>query len=553
MIKKLLPYLLIITFSIVGLWSLIKSPFYTSHDGFTHTARIMAYYEALKDGQFPPRWATKFAGNLGSPIFVYSYPLPYFLGAILHFGGIHYQDAYRIVLGGGYLLSGLAAFWWLSSRFGKKAGLVGAIFYLWVPYRFLNIYVRGAFAESFAYTFIPLIFLSIERLSETKKTKWGFLLSFATAGLLLTHNLVAAMFLPAMGLLVLLLGWRQNGWKQMFQSYLFLGAGFLMSSFIYLPDFLERGYVHFDEGISYWQNYFVAWWQLIRSHWGYGFDFPGTVNDDMSFQLGLTQILTAGILLLVLAYLLVKRKFDWKKIVNVEGIFFLILLLVAIFLMVDEPLAVIVWKELPLIKTIIDFPWRFLGMTLVTFSFLVAYLVYLTKSLRVVVIVLLFLVFMANRNHIRVNKVESFTDKEFEGYHGTSTAGSNEYNPIWHKSNKLPGDLESGYVSNMATGTKFEVTAESGEIRINRFYFPETDIYRDGQQLKIGTDYEIIRSQKDTSFDDTGLMKLVKPRKGNYYLSFQETPLRKAANWLSLVSFIVVSFGGIVLLVRRRI
>lgn len=541
--KNFLAYAVILLLALVGLRALIASPFYTSHDGFTHTARIMAYYEALKDGQFPPRWATKFSGNLGSPIFVYSYPLPYFLGSLLHFGKIHYQDAFRLVLGGGYVLSGLAAFWWLSKRFGNVAGLVGAVFYLWAPYRFLNIYVRAALAESLAYTFIPLVFLAIDQLFTNYEKKWWYLLVFSVGGLLLSHNLVAAMFLPAA---VLLIAAYTGFLKKVYRGLIAIFGiiiGFLMSSFIYLPDLLERGYVHFDEGISYWQNHFVAWWQLIRSHWGYGFDFPGTANDDMSFQLGLVQILVTGLLVLLLGWLVRKKHFNFKSVVNVEGLFFLILLGGAIFLMLDQPLAVTLWKTLPLIKTIIDFPWRFLGMTVVAFSFLAAYFIYLTKNSKILAAVLVVLVMIANRNHLRVNEAVSFTDKEIEGYHGTSTAGSNEYNPIWHKSHDLPGDLVTANAVNNALGMKVILPVASTGARLNRFYFPKTSVYRDGNELRFAQDYEIIGQKTDTEFDDSGLIWLKKPLAGKYLVKFEETPLRRLANILSLTVFSVITLG----------
>lgn len=533
----------ILFFSLVGLWALIKNPFYTSHDGFTHTARIMAYYESLKDGQFPPRWATKFSGNLGSPIFVYSYPLPYFLGSLLHFGKVHYQDAFRIVLGGGYVFSGLAAFWWLSKRFGNVAGLVGAIFYLWAPYRFLNIYVRAALAESFAYIFIPLVFLAVDQLFTNSEKKWWYLLVFSASGLFLSHNLVAAMFLPTVVLLVAVYTVFLKKVYRGLMAIFGIVVSFLMSSFIYLPDLLERGYVHFDEGISYWQGHFVAWWQLIRSHWGYGFDFPGTVNDDMSFQLGLIQILVTGLLVLLLGWFIKKKHFNFKSVINIEGLFFLTLLGGAVFLMVDEPLIVPLWKALPFIKTIIDFPWRFLGVTVVAFSFLAAYFIHLAKNSKILAAILIVLVVIANRNHIRINEAVSFTDKEIEGYHGTSTAGSNEYNPVWHKSDDLPGDLVTANAVNNAFGIKVILPTASTGARLNRFYFPKTSIYRDGKELKFGQDYEIIGQRMGPEFDDTGLIWLKKPIAGEYLVKFEETPLRKLADILSLAVFSIVMLG----------
>ena len=310
---KILGVFFLLLLSFIALKSLLTNSFYTSHDGFTHTARIAAYYKALKDGQFPPRWGTDLNGGLGSPIFTYIYPLPYLLGSSIHFTGISYQDGFRIVTAVGYFLSGLTCFWWLKNRFGNLPGLLGAIFYLWAPYRFLNIYVRAAYAENLAYIFIPLIFLAIDEIFRSRR--WGFfLLAFSTAGMLLSHNLIAAIFLP------LSLCWtfwqlitRRNP-SAFVVSTLAVITGFLMSSFIYFPDLFERQFVKFDTSIVYFREHFVTVWQLLRSPWGYGFDFPGVVNDEMSFQLGLGQILITTSFIFLLIYKQIVGK--WRKTKN---------------------------------------------------------------------------------------------------------------------------------------------------------------------------------------------------------------------------------------------
>jgi len=42
--------------------------------------------------------------------------------------------------------------------FGEKGGLVAGVLFLFAPYRALDGYVRGAVAESFALSLIPLVF-----------------------------------------------------------------------------------------------------------------------------------------------------------------------------------------------------------------------------------------------------------------------------------------------------------------------------------------------------------------------------------------------------------
>ena len=46
-----------------------------THDGENHLARIANYAVALRQGQFPPRWAPSFWAGYGYPVFNFNYPL----------------------------------------------------------------------------------------------------------------------------------------------------------------------------------------------------------------------------------------------------------------------------------------------------------------------------------------------------------------------------------------------------------------------------------------------------------------------------------------------
>lgn len=525
---------LLLVLSFFALRSLISVPFYTSHDGFTHTARIAAYYGAVKDGQFPAKWAKNLNGNLGSPIFIYSYPLVYMIGTIMHHTGINYQDAFKLILGGGYVLSGLAMYWWLKNRFGKAPAFMGAVFYLWTPYRFLDIYVRGAFAENFAYIFLPLIFLGIDKvfLAKSKVNWWWLLLSFSTIGMLLSHNVVSAMFLPVAFLWTGLQFWSTKNGKAALLVLLSLLLAFLSSAFIYLPDLLERNFILFDQGISYWPDHFIYLQQFIRSRWDYGFDMPGMINDAMSFELGLANWLTLGLLSI---FLLIKRKAD--KFV----VFFILLFAFVVFVAIYNPFSTFIWQNTPVMKTIIDFPWRWFGFLALIMAYFGAYLVKNTS--KILVIILLAAVLIANRNHLRVNEAVTFSDQVYDNYSGTSTATSNEYTPAWHKSPTfIPGDLEVSPGKFTADTYEFKVeTKTDGIAGIKRFYFPKTTIYKDGKELILNTDWQI---------DNFGTIKLkVASPGGNFVLRQSETDLRKGANYLSLIGLLLI--GGIFYVIKK--
>lgn len=545
--KVLLAILFVIAVCLIGLRSLITVRFYTSHDGFTHTARIAAYYRSLKDLQIPPRWATNLNGNMGSPIFSYIYPAPYFAGSVLHAFKFSYQDSFRLVMVISTLVSALFMFFWVKENFGFLPAIVGAIYYVWVPYRFLNLYVRAAYAENLAYTFLPLALLCAQKVILSKSRVWFYGLCFSLIAILLSHNEVAAITLPIIFAWLLWWGVVNKSLRRFIVGFLAFLIALVASSWIYIPDFFERKFIYFDRGMSYYSDYFVTWWQLIRSRWGYGFDFPGTAMDDMSLQIGLAQIFVFVISSLILIYGFISFKFRRINKVDFRAIFAIAMIVGLVFMMTDTPYIRTVWKSLPLITTIVDFPWRFLGPISVLTAFLAAFVVSRLRFNKIVAIFLIVVALIANRNHINVNQSLNFTDPVFDSYRGTSTAASAEYTPSWHGSLKfdeknepvtvLPGGAKVKVFSQKAQGMDFEIVSTgSAIVRINRFYFPNTVLYHDGKELKIGNGFEVISGKTYEFDDDTGLIKInVTSPGGQYKLRLEDTVTRKLGNVLSCV------------------
>ena len=57
-----------------SLWPLFRLDFFRMHD-WTHVARLVELDVALKDGQFPPRWAPDLGWGKGMPLFHFLWPL----------------------------------------------------------------------------------------------------------------------------------------------------------------------------------------------------------------------------------------------------------------------------------------------------------------------------------------------------------------------------------------------------------------------------------------------------------------------------------------------
>jgi hypothetical protein len=203
--------------SIPALKSLAIPGFYTSHDGETHTARIAAYYQALADRQLPPRFAGNFYNGLGSPIFVYIYPVPYLLGSAVHLLGFSFADSFKILMAAGFIFSAIFAYLWLKEVFkSEKAAFLGALFYAWAPYRFLLIYVRASISELLAYTFLPLLFYSLTKLKEKQSLLWISSSAISFSLVLLSQNLVAMISSFIIGGYILILSFHSKSFKYLF-------------------------------------------------------------------------------------------------------------------------------------------------------------------------------------------------------------------------------------------------------------------------------------------------------------------------------------------------
>lgn len=548
--KNFIAITILIILSLLALHSLLIPGFYTSHDGATHTARIANYFLVLTDFQVPPRWAPLLNGGMGSPIFVYIYPLPYLFGSLVHYLGFSFTDSYKVVLGLAYFSSGLTFFLWMRRHFSVWASLAAASVYLFSPYRFSLLFVRGAYAESIAYTFIPLIFLAIDGVFSSKSSRrWIAFGAISTSLLMLSHNLVAFIFLPLVFLYALVLFRHFKKPSSLVSYFIFTALGFLLSAFIYLPDFLEKKYIRFDELISYYQNHFVYFWQFLRSPWDYGFSFIGQ-NDAMSFQIGLGQLLIFSVALVLLVKIFLTRQ---KNQDTIKLLFFLSLFVGAVVLMLESPLSRFLWKSIPGLATI-DYPWRLLGVTTFSLAAVSAIVVQEIKNKfqLLTTIIIIFAVVIANRNHLRINQQMFLPDSQLLSYAGSATH-LGEFTPVTRSTSKfIPFPYTIQVISGKATIVKVKEksaekvyqidVSEFAKIRLNTLYFPGWQINLDGQHLKLESGFTITGDTNlKTDVDQSGLIYVDIP-KGKHILGakFRETPVRQVGNFVSLGAFLIV-------------
>ena len=159
--KKYGLLLLLLAVSILPLFDLLHRGLPVTHDGQDHVARIANFYLSLSEGHIVPRWAGNLNWGYGHPILMFLYPLPSYMASLFHLVGFSFVDATKLVFAITYIASISAMYLWGRAQFGNIPGFIAALLYGFAPYRFVDLYVRGAIGEHVAFIWPPVIFLAL--------------------------------------------------------------------------------------------------------------------------------------------------------------------------------------------------------------------------------------------------------------------------------------------------------------------------------------------------------------------------------------------------------
>lgn len=369
--------LVIFIASILVSLPLFKTGFYSVHDD-QQIARLFLFNQSLFAGQFPVRWVGGLGFGFGYPLFNFYPPFVYMLGELIHIIGFNFINSIKIVFFLGILLSGFSMFILVKELWGRMSGITAAIFYMFAPYRAVDMYVRGALAESFAFVWLPLILWGFYKVSKKQTMNFAYITGFLLALLMITHNLI---FLPFTLILMIyvpsLLFLSKN--KTLFLKHTFfagvLGAG--LSAFFWLPSLLEKKYTIVDQilltNLADYRIHFVYPEQLWNWQWGFGGSAKG-LADGISFKIGKIHIIltTASLFLMSIYYM--RAKFAKRKFILPATFVSLFLFSALMTTMYSQ----IIWDTIkPL--AYLQFPWRFLTFTTLFSSIMAGYFIYFLR------------------------------------------------------------------------------------------------------------------------------------------------------------------------------
>lgn len=550
--EYLVVYVLLFIISIIPLIGFMQSQFPATHDGRDHIARIANFYDSLADGNIVPRWAGKLNWGYGHPILMFLYPLSSYTASLFHFLGFSFIDSTRLVFIVAYIASIFTMYLWAKEQFGKYPGFFAAVLYGYAPYRFVDLYVRGAIGEHMAFVFPPLVLFFMLKLSKrleggSKKTEGkqsrmlalfrslqmsnfsGVGLAVSMAGMILAHNAISLMFLPVFGLYILYLYYfetnRNPYYLLLTTCYLLLG--FMLSSFFWIPALIEGKYTLRDIVTKgEYTKRFVPFGKLLYTKWNYGGEF------DLSKEVGFLH--WASVLGSIGLFIKTKEKKLRVFILGALGVF------VASILIQLTP-SLYIWNTVTILQKF-QFPWRFLTISMFIGSVLGALVLSrLTKHTKTVVIVLTIGVLVFSSRMYRPNGYLSFPESYYTSVF-ESTTDTGESGPIW--SVRFMEDYPSApleVVDGAATIEEryrnsviheYGVNATKKTLLVeNTLYFPGWNIEVDGERVPIEFQNPQYRGLM-TFYVDEG--------QHDVRVVFGDTKVRQYSNYLSIVGGVLV-------------
>lgn len=568
--KKLLSFEIVVLVIITALAvvGLLNNQYFAIHDS-QHIARLYLLDQAIKQESLYPRWVGGLGFNFGYPLLNFYPPLIYYVAEFFHLLGFNLLWSLKLMIITGSVLSSIGIYLLGKRFFDKKTGLLATTFFTFFFYRAVTIYIRGAWAEFFAMSILPFVFLGLDSIYRNNNFKGALLFSVSLGLLILTHPLIAFPTFFFIGLFFIYYFFcSENHWL-FFKNFL---VGILLalslSAFFWLPSLVEKKYTLVDTILTHelanYKIHFIYPIQLWFSPWGYGGSIAGS-NDGISFQLGKIHIfLTIFSFAVFLFYSFVKKKRESIKIY----LFSFFLLLFSLFMSLTY--SQFIWDKIKYLWYL-QFPWRFLTFAGIFISLIAgAGIYYFGKIIELdnkvkkvlfnlIIISLLIITVVKYSIYSKPHDPKVYDEKKLTSFEEISwrvSKTSFEFSPVGIKTKKTElGTTTIGLERQNLTKESFKILSSnkeritvktvidkfskkefniesknSIEFRLNTFNFPGWQVSLDGKEIKISDN------------NDYKLITVLVPE-GNHKLSFifKNTSVRTLGNLVSLISLIILA------------
>lgn len=527
--RNINPLFLLILISLLPLISILRKGTYESGDLTLHAHYAMSFYENLQAGNLFPQWTNV---GYGTPVFIFLYPLPFYLASLFHFIGFSFLNSMKLVFISAYIVSGITMYLWAKEEFGKIPGFLASLVYLFAPYHLVDMHFRASVGETLSFAFIPLIFLFSKKIIETRKYKFLILGAISFAFLMLSHLSTSLITLHLVAIYTFII-WVKKKNKRKIDLLYWLSSiilGLLVSSFYWIPAKFEVQYTLYSFTLP--TTGFLSLWELFYSPTMFGLLFQGH-HGETYYLLGYTQLLLLAISILLI-----------KKIRNKRERLFLLFFQISFFILafMTQSESKKIWETFSYLNNF-QFAWRLL----VPIAFILSAIAAITaKKLnkKIVFIICIFTIFSTilnwgNRKTVPEQKINR------AGYETLYTEYYDPLDPIYKKVYpnlnhivlkdipKLPietikGKAEIKQIHRNPTDHEYLIDAKTDVIiKENTLYFPNWELFIDNSPHPI-------------EFKNPKYMGVItfKLNRGIYKaeLKFQNTKIRTISQLISIFS-----------------
>jgi hypothetical protein len=333
--------------SIPALQPLLTTQFTCGYDNVLHLWRAVETDALLENGLIYSRWQPHMARGFGYPLLLFNPPISPLLAAFFHRLGLVWPVAVNATFVTGMIISAWAAWLLVREWWGDIAGVIAGVTITIIPFHAYAIFYRGSMSEALAWAFPALVLWGLIRWQKYGQRRGLLAAAGGEAALLLTHDASAYLFLPLPLVAIVALAMAHRSRLMLRRGILALGLGIGLAAFFWLPSVLERRYVQFDRVLDYpYAASFVALDYLLEPP---RMADPTWINPWRPKGIGLLPAALA--LLLAITWRRARREQRFW----LAGVGFVTLG----YLWLTLPYARPIWRLIPALPYL-HFPWRFL-------------------------------------------------------------------------------------------------------------------------------------------------------------------------------------------------
>ncbi len=314
----------------------------TGHSLYVNLPWSHHFAQAVLEGVYYPRWLMEMNQGAGSPAFFYYAPVPFYFSTLPAALLPQLSEAVHLGIGQFLIVLASACSFFLFSRRYAAQGIAcfAGIAYALAPYHFgMDLLTRQSYGEAAAFTWVPLVFLAVEKLAD--EGRGLVLLAVSYALLVMTHLPAALLCSPFFLLHCILRCSFERDWILALRFGAGIGTGLLLACCYLVPALATQGYTYTEH---LWINYFDI------DRWFFFDDVvaPEPEVEDRVFELALASAIVFAISWPVAWFCAPRRHRPL-----ILGL--LILYLGAWFMM--TPLSLWLWQLIPVLQKA-QFPWR---------------------------------------------------------------------------------------------------------------------------------------------------------------------------------------------------